>query len=242
MNLKASYLLLLLVFIYSITNAQQRSSGSDRILFRGVVIAATGGSRIAGAQIYRNREMHSVSREDGTFSLFANRSDTLVFSCLGYKPNIFVVSDTLRAEEFLAGIYLQSDTLEIGEVIIIPGLSSLRAELKNPRTMVTPELNNARNNLSIASYQARTGQNTLGDPKINYEMIKQKQKISAYEKGGIPSDKIVALSPFMLLPAAYLLLHGLPEVPAAPDPVITDRELEELNRLYRESNNKVKKN
>jgi hypothetical protein len=46
---------------------------------------------------------------------------------------------------------------------------------------------------------------------------------------------MVALSPFMLLPAAYLLLHGLPEVPAAPDPVITDREMEELNRLYRES-------
>lgn len=226
---------MLLLFASSISDAQQKSPGSDRILFRGVVISASDESRIPGAQIYRNRVVHAGSREDGTFSFFAFRSDTLVFSCLGYKPAVFIVSDTLRAEEFLAGIYLQSDTLEIGEVIIIPGLSSLRAELKNPRTTVSPELYNARSNLTIATYQARTGQNTLGDPKINYEMIKQKQKQDAYEKGGIPSDKMVALSPFMLLPAAYLLLHGLPEVPSAPDPVITDRELEELNRLYRES-------
>jgi len=72
-------------------------------------------------------------------------------------------------------------------------------------------------------------------------MIRQKQKYDAFEKGGIPSDQMVALSPFMLLPAAYLLIRGLPEQPEPPGPVITDKELQELNMRYFESPRKRQK-
>ena len=42
----------------------------------------------------------------------------------------------------------------------------------------------------------------------NYAVISQKQKIDAFEKGGIPSDKIVGLNALLLIPAAaYMLLN-----------------------------------
>jgi hypothetical protein len=75
----------------------------------------------------------------------------------------------------------------------------------------------------------------MGDPGVNYEFLRQKQKIDAYEKGGIPSDKMLGLSPLMLIPAAYLLLHGLPEKPAPPKPQISSKDLDELQKKYLES-------
>lgn len=206
----------------------------DPILFRGVIMASQTLTRIAGSLIYINRSASSVSKTDGTFSFYAFRRDTILFTSLGYKPAFLIVSDTLRAKEFLTGVYLQADTIEIGEVIIVPRTDNFRAELLNPKIETNSKFNNARSNVNIATYQGRTGQGKLGDPSINYEILRQKQKIDAYERGGIPSDKMVVMNPLILLPAAYLLMKGLPEKPNPPEPRITSKELDELNRRYSE--------
>ena len=182
-----------------------------------------------------NRSKSAISAEDGTFSFYADKNDTIRFSMLGYKPASLVVSDTLSGKEFLTGVFLETDTLLIGEVIIIPKLTSLKAEMMNPNIVSDARLENARSNISIASYQGRTSLGKLGDPANNYEVLRQKQKVDAFEKGGIPSDRIVGISPFMLIPAAYLLIHGLPEIPAPPKPQISAKDLDELQKKYQES-------
>jgi hypothetical protein len=197
-------------------------------------MGASSQNRLSYSQISINRSFKAISGEDGSFAIYAHRNDTIVFSLLGYKPSTLIVCDTLTGKEFLTGVYLQSDTLEIGEVIIVPRMTNLKAVMLNPTIESNTQLNNAKTNISIASYQGKTGQNKLGDPNINYEILRQKQKIDAYEKGGIPSDKILAVSPLLLIPAAYLLIHGLPEVPPPPQPGITARDLEELNNRYME--------
>lgn len=220
--------------------SQQALKSGDQILFRGVVIDALNQNRLANSQIFINGSFSAITGADGTFSVYAYRNDTIIFSILGYKPFPLVVSDTLKGEEFLAGVYLQSDTLEIGEVIIVPRLTNLKAEMMNTRIEPNTQLENAKANLSVASYQGRTVQGKLGDPYTNYALIKQKQKIDAYEKGGIPSEKIVGISPLLLIPATYMLLHGLPEKPSPPKPQISSKDLDELNRIYLESLRKRK--
>jgi hypothetical protein len=207
----------------------------DPILFRGVVIDASSQSRLSNSQITINKAVVAVTNVDGAFSFYVYRRDTVIFSMLGYKPTTLFVSDTLTGKEFLAGVYLETDTLSIGEVVILPRLTSLKAEMMNGRIEPDTRLDNARNNISIASYQGRTGQGKLGDPGTNYELLRHKQKINAYEKGGIPSDRIVGLSPLLLIPAAYLLVHGLPEKPAPPKPNISSRDLDELQKKYLET-------
>jgi hypothetical protein len=225
--------LLFLVFFTS-GLAQTIQKPEDRILFRGVVIAASTQERLVGSQILINRSISAMSRSDGTFSFYASKKDTIVFTMLGYKPATLIVRDTLRAKEFLTGVYLRSDTLDIGEVIILPRLQGLRAEIRNPSIEINPEMDNARNNLSIAAYQGRSGQDKMGDPSINYGYLREKQKMDAFERGGIPSDRIVGLNPLMLLPAAYFLLHGKPEAPSPPAPRLSSKDLEDLNRIYLE--------
>ena len=88
-------------------------------------------SPISNSQIIINRSFSSVSGDKGTFSFYVNRNDTVLFKSLGYKSTILYVSDTLTGNEFLAGIYMHTDTLLIGEVVIIPRLKNLKSEILN---------------------------------------------------------------------------------------------------------------
>ena len=233
---KKIWLIILIVFSYlNICFSQNGITKTGPILFRGVVLDASSHVRLGYSQILINKSRSAISDDDGTFSFYANKHDTVIFSMLGYKPASLIVSDTLSENEFLTGVYLETDTLLIGEVIIVPKLTNLKAEMMNPKIKYDPRFENARYNLSIASYQGRISQGKLGDPNTNYNLLRQQQKRNAFEKGGIPSDKILGLSPLMLLPAAYLLLHGLPEAPPPPKAQISSKDLEDLQKRYMES-------
>jgi hypothetical protein len=231
---KACILLALLSAISSTVRAQDEKKLEEVILFRGVVIDAENLSPLSGTNILINGNHFSVSKEDGSFNFAVIRGDTVLFRRVGYKTTVLNVSDTLPGKEFIAGIYMHADTISIGEIVILPGLVNMKNELLNSKMEVTAEFENARNNVAIAAYQGKYYQGRLGDPASNYEVLRQKQKIDAYEKGGIPSDRIAAVSPLLLIPAAYLLLNGLPPRPESFRRTLTGEELEIINQKYLE--------
>jgi hypothetical protein len=233
MRSRTVFLIILFLGQLCTVSAQQRTA-DDRILFRGVIQSATSGERLAGSKVYINRSLTVMSQDDGTFSFFASHRDTIVFDMMGYKASRLIVADSLKAPEFLTGIYLQNDSLDIGEVVIIPNLAGLRGEILNPSRPPDPKMENAVTNLNISSYQGRVSQSKMSDPFSNYEVLRQQQKISAFEKGGLPSSRIAGLNPFILIPAAYMLLHGLPDAPSAPKQGLSQKELNDLNRGYLE--------
>jgi hypothetical protein len=105
----------------------------------------------------------------------------------------------------------------------------------NPRTESDPEYENAKYNLAVSAYQARVSQNKLGDPASNYEVLRQKQRKDAYSKGQIPPDKILGISPLLLIPAVYLLMKGLPEKPQPLQPQLTDQDIYQIHKKYLET-------
>jgi hypothetical protein len=213
---------------------QEKEDSGIRILMQGIVMDARNLSPIPNTQIWVNKSFTSISNKDGTFGLYVNILDTLDFSSLGYVPIRMIISDTLAGSPHIAGIYMNSDTLSIGEVVIVPRISNLKSDILNAPSKVPREMENAKYNVAVSAYQGRTTTGKLGDAASNYELLRQRQKVDAFEKGGIPSDRIVGISPFMLLPAAYLLLHGLPEKPSPMKPEVTDYELELLNKKFLE--------
>lgn len=229
-------LILPLVFIVCFTaNGQVLKNADARILFQGAVFDANTFNALAGSQILINREFVSTCDEEGRFAFHVFRGDTVLFTRLGYKSAVLNISDTLVGREFLAGIYLHPDTLEIQEVVIIPRFSNLRSEMFTSRPESDVHIENARYNLEVSAYQGRTGVSKLGDPAMNYEIIRNQQKSEAYTKGQIPPDRIVGLSPFMILPAAYLLMNGLPEKPAPFRPQLTEQEVDQIHKKYLET-------
>ncbi len=214
---------------------QESAKPEATLLFNGIVVDAATLKPIPGSQILINRFLLSVSDERGEFVFRVNKNDTVVFRVLGYKTTQFFVSDTLSGKEFTAGIYMYTDTISIGEVVILPRLINLKSEMLKPIPVSTPELENAKYNLAVSAYQGRYGQNKLGDPESNYDVLRRKQRVDASEKGGIPSDRILGLSPLMLIPAAYLLLNGFPEKPPVMKPDITPHEIDQINKKYLEN-------
>ncbi len=97
-------------------------------------------------------------------------------------------------------------------------------------------MDNARYNVAVSAYQGRNSQNILGDPQDNYALISQKQKVDAYEKGGIPSDHIVGLN-FAHYSFRQLIsfLQGPPETPAPLSPQLTDQEVDQIHKKYLET-------
>jgi hypothetical protein len=193
---------------------------------------------LANTQIIINRRYLSVSDKEGRFAFYVNRSDTVVFTRLGYKTANFIVSDTLAGREFLAGIYMSSDTLSIAEVIITPRLRNLKSELMNSKIEPNIQMENAKYNLALSAYQGRMGQNKMGDPAINYKVLQQKQQDEAYSKGQLPADRIVGLSPFLLIPVVNLLINGFPDKQSAIEPQLTTQEIDRINRIYLEKTRK----
>ena len=220
------------LFIIKLSAGQEVPNTGNAILFHGIVMDADTKTPLEGSQIIINRSFSSVSDHEGKFAFNVNRLDTVKFSMLGYKPAIFFISDTLRGNEFIAGVYMHTDTLAIGEIVIIPRFRNLKSEMLNPRSEPDPQLDNAKYNLELSAYQGKITQGRMGDPASNYEFLRQKQRVEAYSKGQIPSDRIVGLSPFMLLPAVYLLMNGFPEKPPALKPSLSDQELRLIWKKY----------
>jgi hypothetical protein len=214
--------------------SQEKEKTGTGILFQGLVMDASTLMPVANSQIMINRNFTTISGNDGTFAFYVNHSDTVIFRSLGYKPAIMFISDTLSGSEFIAGIYMNSDTLSLGEVVIVPRITNLKSEILNAKSMTPSKMENAKYNVAISAYQGRNSRNSLGDPASNYEFLRQKQKIDAFERGGIPSDKIAGINPFLLLPAAYLLIHGFPEKPAPLKPQLTENEIDQIHIKYQE--------
>jgi hypothetical protein len=237
LRVKSIFLILTSLLFLMQVSYSQTDKGSG-ILFRGLVLDGGTLSPIPNSQIYINNSLKAVSNYDGSFTFYVGRSDTVVFNSLGYKATEYMVSDTLKGREFNAGIFMRTDTVEIGEVIIIPRQSTLRYEIMNAPPKTPDIMDNAKNNVAISAYQGKTTQGQLGDPMNNYAVISQQQRTMAYEKGGIPSDQTVAISPFLIVPAAYLLIKGLPEKPAAMKSTLSTAEVDEIHRRYLESVNR----
>jgi hypothetical protein len=214
---------------------QENANSGLKYLFHGMVMDAKTLTPIPNSQILINGEFYSVSKTNGNFSFYVNRNDTVLFKHLGYKSTFMFVGDTLSGQEFVAGIYLHSDTLAIGEVVIFPRFKNIKSEILNSRSKTSSQMENARYNVAVSGYQGRTTLGELGDPASNYQVIHQNQKINAFERGGIPSDRIVGINPLLLIPAAYLLIHGAPEKPPAFEQELTDQELDQIREKYLES-------
>jgi hypothetical protein len=199
------------------------------------VLDAQTSARISGSQIVINRKFSSISSTDGTFAFYVNRKDTVVFFSLGYIPATMLISDTLSGKDFIAGVYMKSDTLSIGEVIIVPRFSNIKSKMLSGRSPESSTIDNARYNVAVSSYQGRNSITNMNDPASNYAAIRQKQTIAAYERGGIPSDQMLSFNALVLIPAAYMLLKGLPPKPDAFKPEISQYELDLIHKKYLES-------
>jgi hypothetical protein len=216
--------------------SQIKENSNDKILIRGLVLDASTLSPISNSQIMINKAFTAVSSVDGSFFFYVSIYDTVSFRSLGYKESVMTISDTLRGTEFITGVYLNTDTLSIGEVIIMPAYKNLKSEILNSKSKAPIGMDNARYNVAVSAYQGRNSTGVLGNPDDNYAALNRQQKIDAFEKGGIPSNNMVGLNALLLIPAtAYFFLHSSPEHAPPMKPELSENEVAQIHKKYLET-------
>lgn len=131
----------------------------DSLTFSGVVFDAESSTTLPDVTC-RYGKGGTLSDSEGCFHILVRRGDTVRFSYVGFKMATVVIPDTLTGNEYLLGVFMTPDTLQLSEVLI----------LRRWRESHRQNLINARNNMTGILKQAYTPVKEM-DADMNQQMM-----------------------------------------------------------------------
>ena len=133
-----------------------------------------------------NKRRGTISDTRGMFSFVVQPHDTILFSAVGYKRTGLIIPDTLESFNYPVDVIMETDTIEIREVIILPWKTYqefkkafIALELPND------DLKRAFHNLAMIHKQIHNP-DAAPDPGLNYQYYLRDQYNAMYTKGQTP--------------------------------------------------------
>jgi len=176
----------LLIFTFSIVTKAQ-TYDSDSIRFSGIIFDKDSLKSLPYAK-YTFNNVNYTTNANGEFYTWAKQGDVLKFSYVGYKDTYIHVYDSLNQSNYLVGIFLSRDTIQLSEVIVIPRYQQLMAEVKYMPLIITPEMVNGNYNVKASTHQALTTVPKKMDAQQNQSMVIAEHTRENVYKGQISPD------------------------------------------------------
>jgi len=133
-----------------------------------------------------NQNRGTISDQKGMFSFIVEPYDTILFSAVGFKKVGLIIPDTLKTFHLEVDIYMETDTIMIEEVIILPWKTY--EEFKEAflaLELPDDDMNRAYKNIALIKTQIYYS-NTTPDPGLNYKYMLQEQYNELYTRGQMP--------------------------------------------------------
>ena len=182
------FYLSMLIFTLSVTSQAQSEDG-DSVRFSGIIFDKDSLKVLPFAK-YTYNNISYTSNVEGEFYTWAKQGDMLKFSYVGYKDTYIHVYDSLNQSNYLVGVFLSRDTIQLSEVIVIPRYQQLMAEAKYMPLIVTPEMVNGNYNVKASTHQALTTVPKKMDAQQNQSMVIAEQTRKNVYKGQISPDQM----------------------------------------------------
>jgi len=118
--------LLSLFLMPSLASAQSDSAErlDELIQFTGIIVTPDSLQAVSDVNIrIAGTMMGTVSNEQGFFAVVVKRTDTLLFSCIGYRAVKYVVPYELTGQKYTMIQTMSQDTFFLGEAIVKPYIS-----------------------------------------------------------------------------------------------------------------------
>ncbi len=180
-TLKVTLLAAVIITLTGITGSfAQQADNQALVQFSGVTITADSLNPVPYTHItVQNTPRGTVSDNFGYFSFVAHKSDTVLFTALGYKTAVFIIPDTVTKQRYSLIQLMTSDTLTLTAAIIFPWptYEEFKQAFIN-LDIPDDDLEIARKNLSgekIRAYAARMPMD--GRMNYNYYMDNQTSKL-----------------------------------------------------------------
>jgi hypothetical protein len=136
--------------------------------------------------VIHNKNRGTISDLRGMFSFVVEPLDTVLFSAVGYKKVALVIPDTLTRYHLPVDIYMETDTIMIEEVIILPWKTYEEfREAFLALELPDNDLNRAYRNIAIIKKQMYYPADKPY-PETNYQYLLKEQYNQLYTKGQLP--------------------------------------------------------
>lgn len=135
----------------------------------------------------------AASNHRGIFSIISIPGDTVFFSAIGYKSTLLTIPADISGDHFITDIIMITDTIEIGDVLVLPWKSYSefkRAVVENKPA--DPLKENLEHNLAMIRQQLWSDHKITPDEAYHY--IVQGIADNLYQKG--QGESIRLLDPF----------------------------------------------
>ena len=153
---------LLFFLLFFCLGVQGQNQGKNDVFVTGIVCDRDSIRPLPEAIFRLGKEVRGVDKQ-GRFSLSVQVGDTLRFSHIGYAPTQVVISDSLRENDFLLGVFMVRDTVLLSEVLILPRFFTGKYQ---PNAMLL----NAQNNFNQALHAASRPVEKM-DQEMNRSMM-----------------------------------------------------------------------
>lgn len=181
-------LLALLLAISSFALAQQSGPRRSLVQFSGVVV--TGDSLLPvpfTSILTKGSYRGTVSDVYGYFSFVAQPGDTVQFAAVGFKRDLYVIPDTVRASKYSMIHVLFPDTITLAAVNVYPWPSKEQfAEAFLNLHLKDDDYQLALKHLSSAEIIQRM-ENMPPDPGMSYQTSMALANTKLYNQGGYPT-------------------------------------------------------
>lgn len=222
----------ILLFLISAvgTGLQAQKVRTDSIFFTGAVMDQNDLSPLPYSHFQVNKKRTGTANSFGRFSFWVNSGDTIQYSYVGYQSVRVIVSDSLKQNSYLFGVFMGKDTIALQEVLILPRFGDFREAFMNAKVN-TADYVRAKNNVNSATYEALTVQPDKMDAKANTDLLIKQHVTSIEYKGMVPPDMIVGVSLSQTLPEIQRIKRK--QELKIPDNLINDKEMTTLKQMYK---------
>jgi len=138
--------------------------------------------------VIQNKNRGTISDLNGMFSFVVEAQDTVLFTAVGYKRAGLVIPDTLTRYHLSLDIYMETDTIWIEEVIILPWKTYEEfREAFLSLELPDNDLKRAYRNIALIKDQVYNSYySETPDPYLNYQYTLKEQYNELYTKGQLP--------------------------------------------------------
>jgi len=187
---------------------ENKTNGKKPVFVTGVVFDRKEMKPLPETVFMVNHQNSSITDDNGKFSFWGSPGDTITARYVGYKEVNMVVPDTLSASEYLMGVFMSPDTVQIKEVIIFPRNYNLMSEMKQ-LPVDEKNLMNAQKNVDLGTVQGLTQSPKTYDADMNTRNTMRKYQMQAQYKGlKVSPANSVGISTGTITPSNFL--YGKP--------------------------------
>ena len=180
------FTLLTLTFYSNSLQSQSQDENSSLVQFSGITITADSLNPVSFAKI-SDICSHRATTSDinGYFSFVAHKTDTVIFTAIGFKPTSFIIPDSITKQRYSLIQLMTADTLTLAAAFIFPwptleDFKRAFVETKIP----DDDLEIARKNLLAADIRMRAEEYPM-DANMNYRNYIDNQTSKLYYFGQI---------------------------------------------------------